>query len=100
MKKAFTPSLRLIWAVLAPTMAGFAAASCNETVDWLLDALAVLNEAFAESDLPWKVDVVDWTRMSDAFRLIVEQGRVVLQRVEEAGEDGRELIRDALHQRG
>ena len=51
-----------------------------------LDALAVLNEAFAESDLPWKVDVVDWTRMSDAFRLIVEQGRVVLQRVEEAGD--------------
>ena len=49
-----------------------------------LDVLAALNEAFAESDLPWKVDVVDWARMSDAFRLIVEQGRVVLQRVEEA----------------
>lgn len=51
-----------------------------------LDALAVLNEAFAESDLPWKVDVVDWARMSDAFRRIVEQGRVVLQQVEEAGD--------------
>ena len=50
-----------------------------------LDVLAALNEAFAESDLPWKVDVVDWARMSDAFRRIVEQGRVVLQGVEEAG---------------
>ena len=50
MKKAFTPSLRLIWAVLAPTMAGFAAASCNETVDWLLDALAVLTEICGRQD--------------------------------------------------
>ncbi len=49
-----------------------------------LDALAVLNEAFAESDLPWKVDVVEWARMSDAFRRIVERDKVLLQRVEAA----------------
>ena len=52
-----------------------------------LDTLAALNEAFAESDLPWKVDVVDWARMGDAFRRIVERDRVVLQRVEDAGTD-------------
>lgn len=52
-----------------------------------LDTLAALNEAFAESDLPWKVDVVDWARMGDAFRRIVERDRVVLQRVEDAGND-------------
>ncbi|MFM7783064.1 MAG: nucleotidyltransferase domain-containing protein, partial [Gammaproteobacteria bacterium] len=28
-----------------------------------LDVLAALNEAFADSDLPWKVDVVDWARI-------------------------------------
>lgn len=49
-----------------------------------LDALAELNEAFAESDLPWKVDVVDWARMSDAFRCIVERDRVVVQELAEA----------------
>lgn len=48
------------------------------------DVLAALNEAFAESDLPWKVDVVDWARMSDAFRRIVERDKVILQRVKEA----------------
>ena len=52
-----------------------------------LDTLAALNEAFAESDLPWKVDVVDWARLGDAFRRIVERDRVVLQRVEDAGTD-------------
>jgi len=38
-----------------------------------LDALAALNETFAESDLPWKVDVVDRARMGEAFRRIVER---------------------------
>jgi len=46
-----------------------------------LDALAALNEAFAESDLPWKVDVVDWARIGDAFRQIIERDKVVLQKV-------------------
>lgn len=48
-----------------------------------LDVLAALNEAFAESELPWKVDVVDWARIGDAFRRIVERDRVVLQQVAE-----------------
>jgi len=31
------------------------------------------------------MDVVDWARMGEAFRRIVERDRVVLQRVEEGG---------------
>lgn len=44
-----------------------------------LDEQAALSEAFAESDLPWKVDVVDWATTSEGFRRIIERDRVVLQ---------------------
>jgi len=44
-----------------------------------IDALATLKEAFADSDLPWTVDVVDWAAISDRFRRIIERQRVVLQ---------------------
>ena len=33
--------------------------------------LGLLEEAFAESSLPWKVDVVDWASTSAAFRDII-----------------------------
>ena len=33
-----------------------------------LDEQAALAEAFSESDLPWRVDVVDWTTLDEAFR--------------------------------
>lgn len=42
---------------------------------------ASLVEAFSESDLPWKVDVVDWATTSPTFRGIIERDRVVLQDV-------------------
>lgn len=41
---------------------------------------AILAEDFAESDLPWKVDVVDWATTSETFRKIIESDKVVLQR--------------------
>ena len=41
--------------------------------------LADLSEAFRESDLPFKVDVIDWTTTQDHFRHIIEQQYVVLQ---------------------
>jgi len=44
-----------------------------------IDALAALKEAFADSDLPWAVNVVDWAGISDRFRRIIERQRVVLQ---------------------
>lgn len=39
-----------------------------------------LSEAFSESDLPFKVDVVDWATTSEVFRRIIERDRVVVQR--------------------
>lgn len=44
-----------------------------------LDRSSALAEAFAESDLPWKVDIVDWATTSDAFRRIIESQRVMLK---------------------
>jgi predicted nucleotidyltransferase len=33
--------------------------------------MADLAEAFDESDLPWKVDLIDWATTSDRFRAII-----------------------------
>jgi predicted nucleotidyltransferase len=38
-----------------------------------------LCEDFSESDLPWRVDIVDWATTSEAFRRIIEQDKVVVQ---------------------
>lgn len=43
-----------------------------------LEVSARLTEDFSESDLPWKVDVVDWATTSDAFRKIIARDHVVL----------------------
>jgi type I restriction enzyme, S subunit len=40
---------------------------------------AALAEDFSESDLPWKVDVVDWATTSESFRQIIERDKVVVQ---------------------
>jgi len=41
---------------------------------------AALVDDFSESDLPWRVDVLDWATTSESFRKIVERDKVVLQR--------------------
>jgi len=43
------------------------------------EQLAAITDAFATSDLPIRVDVVDWASTSDAFRKIIERDRVVVQ---------------------
>lgn len=40
--------------------------------------IAVLAQAFDDSDLPWKVDVVDWSEVSAAFRAHVGEDRIRL----------------------
>jgi len=40
---------------------------------------AALAEEFSESDLPWKVDVVDWSTIADTFKKIIERHKVVVQ---------------------
>ncbi|MFZ4859254.1 MAG: nucleotidyltransferase family protein [Desulfuromonadaceae bacterium] len=44
-----------------------------------LECMASLKDAFDESDLPIRVDVVDWAATSAAFREIIEQNYVVIQ---------------------
>jgi type I restriction enzyme, S subunit len=44
-----------------------------------LSTSAALTDDFAESDLPFKVDIVDWAATSAAFRKIIERDKVVLQ---------------------
>lgn len=41
--------------------------------------MAELREAFDESDLTIKVDLVDWSRTSEPFRKIIQESRVVVQ---------------------
>ena len=47
--------------------------------------LAKLQDAFSESDLPFKVDVIDWAMTDGAFRRIIEGNCEVVQRAEKAG---------------
>lgn len=41
--------------------------------------LAELHEAFSESDLPFKVDIVDWATTSEHFQEIIQQNYIALQ---------------------
>ncbi|MBW4090660.1 MAG: nucleotidyltransferase domain-containing protein [Proteobacteria bacterium] len=50
-----------------------------------LDELAALGEAFSDSDLAWKVDVVDWRTAEAGFRDRVAGDRVAVRwRADEA----------------
>jgi type I restriction enzyme, S subunit len=44
-----------------------------------LEVRTGLAEDFSESDLPWRVDVVDWAATSETFRKVIERHKVVLQ---------------------
>ena len=44
-----------------------------------LSTSAALSEAFSESDLPWKVDIVDWAGTNDSFRKIIARDKVLIQ---------------------
>lgn len=45
-----------------------------------LGVYAALTDDFSDSDLPFKVDVVDWATISEAFRTIIARDKVVVQR--------------------
>jgi type I restriction enzyme S subunit len=45
-----------------------------------LDVSASLSDDFSESDLPWKVDIVDWAATQDHFREIIKRDKVVVQK--------------------
>jgi len=44
-----------------------------------LEISAALREAFSESLLPWKVDLLDWASAGDEFRQQVASGSVLIQ---------------------
>lgn len=44
-----------------------------------LKTSANLSDDFSASDLPWKVDVVDWATTHASFRKIIERDKVVVQ---------------------
>lgn len=39
-----------------------------------------LEKNFTESDLPWKVDIIDWYNLDDDFKNIIEKDHVVIQK--------------------
>ena len=49
----------------------------EEPLDW--KTLGRLKEAFEESDLPMRVDVLDWHGISESFRKVIERDYVVVQ---------------------
>jgi type I restriction enzyme, S subunit len=50
----------------------------SQKLDWL--KLDRLREAFAESDLPFRVDVLDWHVISPEFQQVIERGYEVIQK--------------------
>lgn len=42
------------------------------------ELLSDLADAFDESDLPWRVDLLDWANTSASFRKIIDEDRVIL----------------------
>ena len=44
-----------------------------------LPLLAELAEAFSESNLPWKVDLVDWATTSERFRQVISGQKLVIK---------------------
>lgn len=61
-----------------------------------LETLANIAEDFSESDLPFKVDIVDWATTSERFRKIIESEHIVLQtpQTEKQSEGSRECDDD------
>ncbi|MCA3155589.1 MAG: restriction endonuclease subunit S [Burkholderiales bacterium] len=49
-----------------------------------LDVSASLSDDFSESDLPWRVDVVDWATTSESFRKVIERDKIVVQEVKQS----------------
>jgi hypothetical protein len=40
---------------------------------------ATLKEAFDESDLPYRVDIVDWAAVTETFQAIIQKNKITIQ---------------------
>ena len=47
-----------------------------------LETRAQLEEAFSESELPWKVDVLDWVLVDNGFHEIIRKSNISLKDME------------------
>lgn len=56
----------------------------KEELDWR--KLEALKDAFAESDLPLMIDVLDWNSISDEFRRVIEDEFTVIQKPQASGD--------------
>lgn len=50
----------------------------EQKLDWL--QVSRLREAFAESKLPYRVDLLDWYAISPTFQQVIMQGYAVIQK--------------------
>lgn len=57
----------------------------EDKLDWIM--LEDIKEAFQESNLPFRVDILDWNAISPEFKKVIEQGYEVIH---ENGESGRQ----------
>ena len=55
----------------------------HEPVD--AQRMGELRDAFSDSDLPFKVDLIDWAVTSEAFRSVIDAECIVLQQPAAAG---------------
>lgn len=44
-----------------------------------LETRARLEEAFSESNLPWKVDILDWLKVDTDFQNIIKNSWIILE---------------------
>ena len=44
-----------------------------------ITTIANVSDAFSQSDLPYKVDLVEWATTSETFRNIIQLNKIVLQ---------------------
>ena len=57
----------------------------KEKFDWR--KLEALKDAFAESDLPIMIDVLDWNAISDEFQRVIENAFTVIQKPRVLGDE-------------
>jgi len=65
-----------------------------------LSISAALADDFLESNLPWKVDVVDWAATSESFRKVIERDKVVVQESGTLGDRRETTLGDICQQQG
>ena len=60
-----------------------------------LDTISALAETFGESDLPFKVDLVDWARVDEAFREVIRRAGVDMKVLHAASVPVKQLEKSA-----